>query len=64
MSETIPELERRLEFILQELQKVEEIECPSLKQVTRNYLQTLFRRTSTSIIDAKRNETENNPDQQ
>ena len=64
MSETILELERRLEFILQELQKVEEIECPSLKQVTRNYLLTLYRRTITLIIDAKRNETENNPDQQ
>ena len=56
MSETIPELERRLEFILQELQKVEEIECPSLKQVTRNYLLTLFRRTLSLIIDAKRAE--------
>ena len=64
MSETIPELERRLEFILQELQKVEEIECPSLKQVTRNYLLTLLRRTLSSIIESKRNETENNPDQQ
>ena len=64
MSETILELERRLEFILQELQKIEEIECPSLKQVTRNYLLTLYRRTITLIIDAKRNETENNPDQQ
>ena len=64
MSETIPELERRLEFILQELQKVEEIECPSLKQVTRNYLLTLYRRTLTLIIDARRNETGNNPDQQ
>ena len=64
MSETIPELERRLEFILQELQKVEEIECPSLKQVTRNYLLTLFRRTLSLIIDAKRTETENSPDQQ
>ena len=64
MSETILELERRLEFILQELQKVEEIECPSLKQVTRNYLLTLFRRTFSLIIDAKRNETENNSDQQ
>ena len=64
MSETILELERRLEFILQELQKVEEIDCPSLKQVTRNYLLTLYRRTLTLIIDAKRNETENNPDQQ
>ena len=64
MSETILELERRLEFILQELQKVEEIDCPSLKQVTRNYLLTLYRRTITLIIDAKRNETENNPDQQ
>ena len=64
MSETIPELERRLEFILQELQKVEEIECPSLKQVTRNYLLTLFRRTLSLIIDAKRAETEDNPDQQ
>ena len=53
MSETILELERRLEFILQELQKVEEIECPSLKQVTRNYLLTLYRRTLTLIIDAK-----------
>ena len=63
MSETILELERRLEFILQELQKVEEIECPSLKQVTRNYLLPLFRRTLSLIIDAKRNETENNPDQ-
>lgn len=64
MSETIPELERRLEFILQELQKVEEIDCPSLKQVTRNYLLTLYRRTLTLIIDARRNETGNNPDQQ
>ena len=64
MSETILELERRLEFILQELQKVEEIDCPSLKQVTRNYLLTLFRRTLSLIIDVKRNETENNPDQQ
>ena len=64
MSETILELERRLEFILQELQKVEEIECPSLKQVTRNYLLTLYRRTLTLIIDARRNETGNNPDQQ
>ena len=64
MSETILELERRLEFILQELQKVEEIDCPSLKQVTRNYLLTLYRRTLTLIIDAKRNETENNHDQQ
>ena len=64
MSETILELERRLEFILQELQKVEEIDCPSLKQVTRNYLLTLYRRTLTLIIDARRNETENNPDQQ
>ena len=64
MSETIPELERRLEFILQELQKVEEIECPSFKQVTRNYLLTLYRRTLTLIIDARRNETGNNPDQQ
>ena len=64
MSETILELERRLEFILQELQKVEEIDCPSLKQVTRNYLLTLFRRTLSLIIDAKRAETENNPDQE
>ena len=64
MSETIPELERRLEFILQELQKVEEIECPSFKQVSRNYLLTLFRRTLSLIIDAKCVETENNPDQQ
>ena len=64
MSETILELERRLEFIFQELQKVEEIDCPSLKQVTRNYLLTLYRRTLTLIIDAKRIETENNPDQQ
>ena len=64
MSETILELERRLEFILQELQKIEEIECPSLKQVTRNYLLTLYRRTLTLIIDARRNETGNNPDQQ
>lgn len=64
MSETILELERRLEFILQELQKVEEIDCPSLKQVTRNYLLTLYRRTLTLIIDARRNETGNNPDQQ
>ena len=64
MSETILELERRLEFILQELQKVEEIDCPSLKQVTRNYLLTLYRRTLTLIIDARRNETGNNPEQQ
>ena len=64
MSETILELERRLEFILQELQKVEEIECPSLKQVTRNYLLILFRRTLSLIIDAKRAETEDNPDPQ
>ena len=64
MSETILELERRLEFILQELQRVEEIECLCLKQVTRNYLLTLFRRTLSLIIDAKRAETENNPDQQ
>ena len=64
MSETILELERRLEFILEELQKVEEIDCPSLKQVTRNYLLTLYRRTLTLIIDARRNETGNNPDQQ
>ena len=62
MSETILELERRLEFILQELQKVEEIDCPSLKQVTRNYLLTLFRRNLSLIFDAKRNKTENNPD--
>ena len=64
MPETVPELERRLEFILQELQKVEEIQCPSLKQVTRNFLLTLYRRTLSSIIDAKRNETEDTPDQQ
>ena len=64
MPETIPELERRLEFIIQELQKVEEIQCPSLKQVTRNFLLTLYRRTQSSIIDAKRNETEDTPDQQ
>ena len=64
MPETIPELERRLEFIIQELQKVEEIQCPSLKQVTRNFLLTLYRRTLSSIIDAKRNETEDTPDQQ
>lgn len=63
MSETIPELERRLE-ILQELQKVDEIESLSVKQVTRNYLLTLYRRTLTLIIDARRNETGNNPDQQ
>ena len=64
MPETIPELERRLEFIIQELQKVEEIQCPSLKQVTRNFLLTLYRRTLSSIIDAKRNEKEDTPDQQ
>ena len=64
MPETVPELERRLEFIIQELQKVEEIQCPSLKQVTRNFLLTLYRRTLSSIIDAKRNETEDTPDQQ
>ena len=63
MPETAPELERRLEFIIQELQKVEEIQCPSLKQVTRNFLLTLYRRTLSSIIDAKRNETEDTPDQ-
>ena len=59
MSETIPELERILEFILQELQKLEEIECPSLKQVSRNLLLTSFRRTLSLIFDVKRNETEN-----
>ena len=64
MPETVPELERRLEFIIQKLQKVEEIQCPSLKQVTRNFLLTLYRRTLSSIIDAKRNETEDTPDQQ
>ena len=58
MSE-VEEIERSIQFILSELQECDNIECPNLKEISRNYLRVLLRRALSKLIEAKARETEN-----
>ena len=58
MSE-VDELERSIQFILSELQECNNIECETLREISKNYLRVLLRRALNKLIEAKARETEN-----
>ena len=55
----VQEIERSIQIILSQIHECDSIQCPTLKEVSKNYLRVLLRRALNKLIEARARETEN-----